>query len=127
MGTVVTGRETDCAAISECLRGIDGRAGRHGHQPLGRQHIGWMAEQVQASVEHDRFPEWLHTTMASIAAAAVERRRLEARVPGNVVPAPVPLVVVFYCRAGRHRSVTATILVEHLLESTALCLPVSRS
>ncbi|MCP4242813.1 MAG: hypothetical protein GY772_19845 [bacterium] len=60
----------------------------------GRNHVGWLAAQVEAFVEHDAFPEWMEQTMQSIAEAASKRRRLENRGAGNVVPTPVPLVVV---------------------------------
>ncbi len=72
-------------------------------------HLGFASANVLAFVMHAAFRGWLVKTIAAIARGY----RLSAE--DNA-----PLVAVFACNMGRHRSVSACLVVRHMLEAMML-------
>ena len=75
------------------------------------RHCGYHPTIIQQFVRHWRFPGWLNGVMSKI------NEGLSTEDPQDAT-----LAVVFWCRAGNHRSVAAAAVVQHLLQAT--CMPV---
>jgi len=74
------------------------------------RHVGFSGEIMREFVNHAGFEAWLRSTMTAV-----------ARAIGDVVPTrePQTICVVLYCKSGTHRSVAASLIVQHILESTS--------